>query len=213
MNLSFSKLIPSPFLDTDYSVSQVWGRDFTLQGSTSVLVSAASGKGKTTLVNIIIGQRKDYVGTMLIDGKSPLDMNARELSILLSRKISTVHQGLMLFDELDTWQNIALKNRITNFKTDSEIDEMLNQLGLAAFKKQKIKRLSYGQKQRVAIIRALCQPFGFILLDEPFSHLDSENASKAWDLIVSEAKLQQAGIVMTSLGGDHKISFDQILQL
>ena len=60
--------------------------------------------------------------------------------------------------------------------------------------------MSIGQQQRVGIIRALCQPFDFIMLDEPVSHLDEENNLKAARMIASEARRQHAGIITTSVG-------------
>jgi putative ABC transport system ATP-binding protein len=124
-----------------------------------------------------------------------------------------VHQGLLLFDELSLMQNIHLKNRITKFKTEAQINAMVNSLSLNNQRNQKVKTLSYGQKQRLAIIRALCQPFDFIFLDEPFSHLDNDNAQTAWQLISDEAHEQKAGVVLTSLGNTHNIRFDKIYQL
>ena len=56
-----------------------------------------------------------------------------------------------------------------------------------------------GQCQRVAIIRSLCQPFKWILMDEPFSHLDKKNANKAFDIIKHKANEVNAGIIITSL--------------
>ena len=76
---------------------------------------------------------------------------------------------------------------------------MLELLGLKNFENRKVEKLSFGQKQRISIIRALCQSFEFILLDEPFSHLDENNSRIAWDLIKDEAEKQRAGVVITSL--------------
>ncbi len=61
-------------------------------------------------------------------------------------------------------------------------------------------KLSIGQQQRVAIIRALCQPFDFILLDEPVSHLDTANNQIAAQMIQEHAQKQGAGIISTSVG-------------
>jgi putative ABC transport system ATP-binding protein len=90
---------------------------------------------------------------------------------------------------------------------------MTQQLGMSAQLNQKTKTLSYGQKQRLAIIRALCQPFEFLLLDEPFSHLDNTNINIAWQLIQTEAKKQNAGIILTSLGNNYQLDFDQTKML
>ena len=73
--------------------------------------------------------------------------------------------------------------------------------------------MSYGQRQRIAIIRALCQPFDFLLLDEPFSHLDADNIQKAIDLILEICNAENAGMMLVSLGEDYGISFDKRLEL
>ncbi|HXK81934.1 MAG TPA: ABC transporter ATP-binding protein, partial [Bacteroidales bacterium] len=60
---------------------------------------------------------------------------------------------------------------------------------------------------------ALCQDFEFILLDEPFSHLDEKNIQSAWELIKQEADIQNAGIIITSLGNHYNLKFDKTLIL
>ena len=76
-----------------------------------------------------------------------------------------------------------------------------------------VGRLSIGQQQRVAIIRTLCQPFDFILLDEPVSHLDARNNDIAARLIADEAAAQGAAIIATSVGYDININFNYSLRL
>ena len=66
-----------------------------------------------------------------------------------------------------------------------------------------------GQQQRVAIIRALAQPFEWILLDEPFSHLDEENTQKCLTLIHQRCDEQRAGFILTTLGDDHGTKYDR----
>jgi len=70
-----------------------------------------------------------------------------------------------------------------------------------------------GQQQRVAIVRALCQPFDWLLMDEPFSHLDEENTQRSLKLIIERCAELKSGFVLTSLGDDHGIQYDQTLML
>jgi ABC-type phosphate/phosphonate transport system ATPase subunit len=73
--------------------------------------------------------------------------------------------------------------------------------------------MSYGQQQRVALIRALCQPFNFLLLDEPISHLDDRNADVMRDIILREASRQGAAVIATSIGKHMNINYDKRLSL
>jgi ABC-type phosphate/phosphonate transport system ATPase subunit len=78
---------------------------------------------------------------------------------------------------------------------------------------QKCGLLSMGQQQRVAIIRALCQPFEWLILDEPFSHLDIENTQRSLKLIDERCNHLKAGFVLTSLGDRHEYNYDDEIKL
>ena len=73
--------------------------------------------------------------------------------------------------------------------------------------------MSFGQQQRVALIRALCQPFDFIFLDEPTSHLDDTNADIMATLLQEEATRQEAGMIVTSIGKHLNMDYQQIWKL
>ena len=85
---------------------------------------------------------------------------------------------------------------------------MLKCAGLAEKRNEKAARLSFGQQQRVAIIRALCQPFDFLLMDEPFSHLDNDNIEIMTDLIMQQVKAVQAGLLLCSLGVEYPFVYN-----
>jgi putative ABC transport system ATP-binding protein len=70
-----------------------------------------------------------------------------------------------------------------------------------------------GQQQRVAIVRALCQPYEWLLMDEPFSHLDEENVQRCMKLIIDRTDELNSGFVLTTLGDDHGVQYDQTLML
>ena len=76
-----------------------------------------------------------------------------------------------------------------------------------------VETLSLGQKQRVSIIRSLCQPFDFLLLDEPFSHLDESNIEILSSIIHQELDNQNAGFIMTTLNNEYLFKYDKILNL
>ena len=73
--------------------------------------------------------------------------------------------------------------------------------------------MSFGQQQRVALMRALCQPFDLLMADEPISHLDDNNAQQMSDLMLQEVQRQGAALIVTSIGKHISIHYDQILHL
>jgi ABC-type lipoprotein export system ATPase subunit len=107
---------------------------------------------------------------------------------------------MRLFAELTALENIMIKNRLTDRYSEKEIISLLGELEIDNKTNQLAARLSIGQQQRVAIVRTLCQPFDFIILDEPVSHLDARNNGIVASLITRVAKENGAGIITTSVG-------------
>ncbi len=143
--------------------------------------------------------RKDYLGVASFDGKSIRELDHTGWSGIRINRLSCVFQDLQLFDELTALQNVQVKNCLTAHKSDEEVRQMFDVLGVADKISSPVSKLSRGQKQRVAILRALCQPFDFLLLDEPFSHLDRDNRARTADLILDECGKKGAGILLASL--------------
>ncbi len=122
-------------------------------------------------------------------------------------------QDMRLFTELTAMENILLKNNLTHFKSKKEIVSFFEAMGIADKLDSKVGRLSFGQQQRVAFIRSLCQPFDFIFLDEPISHLDDENSAIMSQLLMEETEKQGAGVIVTSIGKHLELPYDETLRL
>jgi ABC-type lipoprotein export system ATPase subunit len=90
---------------------------------------------------------------------------------------------------------------------------MLERLEIGNKWDQQCRLLSMGQQQRVAIIRALCQPFEILIMDEPFSHLDEDNTQRCLQMINERCDDLNAGFVLTTLGDDYKFTYDKELKL
>lgn len=203
MAFRLENLIPLPMADLPFRGSDLWEKEsFEFIRGQNYLVEAASGKGKTSLLSILYGLRKDYKGSLYIDDINARELNEKKWSAYRKNRFSYIFQGLELFDELSAWENLQLKNKITGWKSREQIVSMAEKLDVAGFLEKKVSILSFGQKQRFAIIRALCQPFEFLLADECFSHIDKQHADHALDLIRSESQLQNAGFILTSLGNN-----------
>ncbi|MCK5856721.1 MAG: ATP-binding cassette domain-containing protein [Bacteroidales bacterium] len=214
MQIQVHQFIPTPLAETFSNTSDIWKKDNLEIGNHAVTsIVSESGKGKSSLLSSIYGIRKDYYGSISIDGTDTKSFELLQWSILRKNRLSMVFQSLQLFPELSALDNILLKNSLSNHKTDKEILQMLEKLGMLPYKDQSAASLSFGQQQRIAILRALCQPYETILLDEPFSHLDDTNAKIAWELILQESNKQSAKVVITGLSENDFFKADQVLKL
>jgi len=194
--------------------SEIWEADsFSFKHGESCLVEAPSGKGKTSLLSILYGLRKDFRGELYIDDQESNSFSDRKWSEYRKNKISFIFQGLELFDDLTGHENIQLKNQVSNFRSGDEIMAMAERLDVAKFLHKKCGILSFGQRQRVAIIRSLCQPFEYLFADECFSHIDEQNSNRAMELIMEECRAQDAGFILTSLGGHANFIFDRRIRI
>lgn len=187
-------------LEQDTSGSEVWEKDSVIfhHGITHI-VEAPSGRGKTSLLSVIYGIRKDYRGSVFIDDSNIADYGWKDWATLRKSKLSFIFQGLELFDNMTALENIQLKNSITHHHTQARINELADMLGIYTFLHRKAGILSFGQQQRVSILRALCQPFEYLLADECFSHIDHESSQKAYQVIREACHEQGAGWILTSL--------------
>lgn len=206
MQIHLSDIIPAPLADRDLSASDVWGKKLKLDFSKKYHISAPSGTGKTSLLGLLYGIRKDFTGELVYEGFKTWDDLRRN-------KIAVVFQDLLLLDDLTVGENISLKNNLHDFFSSDEIVEMMKSLGIIDLKDRTVEKLSRGERQRVAIIRALCMPFNFLLLDEPFSHLDEVNTKKSIALIQSMVQRNKAGLLVTNLFADDYFQYDQTFHL
>lgn len=198
MQIHFSHLLPNNIDDSFVSPQNIWRKELYLEKGQKIALIAASGKGKTTIAYLLAGIRKEYQGNVYFDSKDISSFNDEEWAEIRREKLSFVFQDLQLFPELSVWENIQVKNELTKHKTKEEITALIEQVGLLDKIDVPCRYLSRGQQQRVAIIRALCQPFSWLVLDEPFSHLDKENSQIAAKLILDEIEKQNAGLLLTS---------------
>ena len=205
--------LPRVFAGQNDIRSEVWLQDITFARGKRYLVSAESGTGKSSMCSYIFGYRQDYSGDITFDGKDIRLLSVAEWCDVRQRHIAYLPQDMRLFGELTAMENVELKNRLTGFKSREEILRLFEVMGIADKVNSPVAKLSIGQQQRVAIIRTLCQPCNFILLDEPVSHLDETNNRIVAQLVEAEAERQGAGIISTSVGNNVKIKVDKVFKL
>ena len=205
-------VVPDVFRGTDLR-SEVWGTDLAFTKGEVCLVEAASGRGKTSLCSFLYGWRDDYSGTILFDGKDIRSFRDSAWTKLRQTSLSLIFQELRLFPELTAYENVRIKNDLTGFKSRSWIEESFGRLGIGDQLGKKVKLMSFGQQQRVALVRALCQPFDFILCDEPVSHLDDGNSALLAGMLMEEAASRGAGVIVTSIGKHAGLEYSKRLAL
>ena len=205
--------LPKVFSSRTDVNSEVWKQEVVLEKGKTYLIEANSGTGKSSLCSYIYGYRKDYDGSIFFDQTDISTLSISQWVGIRQRSISLLWQELRLFPELTAWENIEIKNRITRQQTINQIDEWFDRLGIADRKHSLIGRMSFGQQQRVALIRALCQPFDFIFADEPISHLDDNNSQIMGEILTAEARKQGAGVIITSIGKHIMLDYDKTLRL
>lgn len=212
---------PLPLIENGLNpTSQVFNTEGSFFFDKNYLVTAPSGKGKSTLIHLVYGLRNDYVGDIFLDKKNIKSFNIDDWANLRQKKLAIVFQDLRLFLNLTARENIELKKGLNTDDTSRnnregvfDYENAAKRLGVYDFLEKKCETLSYGQRQRVAILRGLAQPFDMILLDEPFSHLDTENVKIASELILEACERNKAGLIHVSLGDEFYFNYDKKIVL
>ncbi len=218
--IALKKVIPVPLLENGLNPhSEVFNTEgvAVFEQGKNYLLSAASGKGKSTCIHAIYGLRTDYKGDIYLDNKNINTHTINDWATIRQKKMAIVFQDLRLFLHLTARENILLKNQLTELEKKtpsvSDIENWAKRLGIADYLDKTCATLSYGQRQRVAIMRALSQPFTYLLLDEPFSHLDVDNINSATEIINEACAAQNAGIILVSLGDTYAFKYDKVFQI
>ena len=213
-SITLQQVLPDVFADNPAPPeSDLWLHDVTFRKGEYYLVEAASGTGKSSLCSFLYGARTDYAGRILFDAADCRTLSVAQWGELRRRSLSMLFQDLRLFGELTVAENLALKNDLTQFLAPDRILRLLETAGIADKKDIPAGKLSFGQQQRVAFIRCLCQPFDFMLLDEPVSHLDAANGEVLSALLLEGVQAQGAGVIVTSVGSRLRLPYHKIFTL
>jgi len=213
MQISLRKLQPVFLEESSLHESEVWTKDLRFNKGEHIHIIAPSGSGKTSLIHFLYGIRKDYHGEIHYDEHNINRFDSEQFSTWRQKHISIVFQDLRLFPAHSVHQNIEVKRLLKPFHAESKILEMAKRLGVAEKLNSRCSTCSYGEQQRVAIIRALQQPFDFLFLDEPFSHLDENNREKAMMLMEEESNARNATIVLADLREIEYFKYERRLHL
>lgn len=187
---------------------------FSLEKGEFVAVVGESGSGKSTLLNCIGALDVPTSGMITMDGNNLFTMKEEERTIFRRRNIGFIFQSFQLVSELTVEQNIVFPLLLDYRKPKaSDVEEILELLGLTDRRNHLPSQLSGGQQQRVAIGRALITKPKLILADEPTGNLDSKNSQDVIDLLTKASRHYQQTILMITHNNSLTSMVDRVLRV
>ena len=186
----------------DFSVTALEDVTLNIRGGEVVAIMGPSGSGKTTLLTIAGALLRPTQGRVHICGTEVTHMDESHLASIRRQKVGFVHQSFNLLEALTALENVrvVIQNGSRNGRTDAteRASHLLETFGLGHRIHSLPKRLSDGEKQRVAIVRALAKDPDLILADEPTANLDAKRGHEVMELLGQKAlELHKAVIVVS----------------
>jgi len=178
------------------------------------LVIGPSGCGKSTLLHLIAGLIRPSRGQIAVDGQDLVALGAAALDAFRGRRIGIVLQNLHLIAALSVRDNLRLARWLARLVPDPDrVDGLLDELGLARLARSRPRQLSQGERQRLAIARAVINRPALVLADEPTSALDDANCAAVLDLLQRQAQASGATLIVAT--HDHRLQphFEHRLEL
>ncbi|MCP3919064.1 MAG: ABC transporter ATP-binding protein [bacterium] len=182
--------------------------DLAIEAGEEVACIGPSGTGKTTLIHLIAGIEVPARGRIVLDGVALNDISDADRRALRISEIGMVFQRFELLDYLDGLDNILLPYRVSRrLVLDGRVRERARELARATGIEHVLgrppRRLSQGERQRVALCRALVTEPKLVICDEPTGNLDPDTAALALDLVFEQARARGATLLMVT--HDHGI--------
>ncbi len=160
---------------------------FSIENNEFVVLTGASGSGKSTVIALLIGAEKPTNGSIEVDGMYVSEMDLDTLQ-LYRRKIGVVYQDYKLLVKKTVFENVAFAMEVCNEPDElihERVPQVLEKVGLLSFQDKFPDQLSGGEKQRLAIARALVHRPRLIIADEPTGNLDEANVRGIVDLLTN----------------------------
>lgn len=179
-----------------------------------VALYGPSGSGKTTLLELIAGIRCPDSGAVLVEGQDIFSMSERELDDYRLRRLGVVGQPQHLLPGARAVENASLKLLLTNRRTvRSEIEPLLERLGLGERLEHRTEQLSMGERQRVMIARALALDPGLVLADEPTGSLDSQSTREVLSQLRELCEERGVAVLLATHDPQAAVFADRVYEL
>jgi len=192
-------------------------KELKIKDSEKVCFIGSSGSGKTTLFNLISGMILPTSGSVKVNNMLVSSMKEIERDKFRLDNIGYIFQDFNLFADFTVYQNIALPLSFTKQYSKEDIKKMTldisKRVGIEKKINQKVKTLSGGEKQRVAIARSIVNHPKIILADEPTGNLDYKNGQKIMDLILKITNEEKATLITITHNNSQIELFDRTINI
>lgn len=170
-------------------------KDFNLQISKGsfVVISGNSGRGKTTLLNMMGGLEKPDSGNIVVDGHNISEKRIKNK--FFEESVGFLFQNFALIENKTVQQNLEIIQK--SGRSEISIKEALEKVGLAGTEKQKVYKLSGGEQQRIALARLMVKKCNLILADEPTGSLDEKNSDMVMEILRDLNKMGKTIVLVT----------------
>ncbi len=190
--------------------------DFSAAEGETVGIGGSSGTGKSTFLRLLSGILKPDTGNVNICGEDTAQLSARSLRALRLRRLGLVFQDFALLDYLSVEDNILLPSRLGGILDDQvrkHASELAEQLEIAQHWKRLCSEISQGERQRVAVARALAHSPGAVLADEPTASLDAMRSQVVMSLLTNYAKEKRAALVVVTHDSALSSQLDRVVNV
>lgn len=177
--------------------------DLTVRAGESVSIRGASGSGKSTLLNVLSGLESTDAGQLTWNGQavSGKRVGGRPIEKVRADWIGFVFQSYYLVPELNALENVLLGARVKgplNKSIQERARNLMSRVGLGEREKQSPHQMSGGERQRIAIARALINDPELLLADEPTGNLDERTGESVMELLLEITKEESSSLVLVT---------------
>jgi putative ABC transport system ATP-binding protein len=195
-------------------VEALRGVDLLVESGEFVAVTGPSGCGKSTLLTVLSGLDLPTSGRVVIAGRDITDSSESELAELRNREIGFVFQAFHLVASMTALENVAFPAELAGLPDAADrAERLLDVVGLSDRRDSFPHQLSGGEKQRVALCRALVNDAKLVFADEPTGNLDSANGGQVMDLLISLQKEQGSSLVLVSHSPEIVAKADRVVKM
>lgn len=192
------------------------GLNLELSAGENVAIVGPSGSGKSTLLHILGTLDTPSSGSVLIGEEDPFAMDEQTLADFRNKNIGFIFQEHHLLPQLSVFENILVPTLASGKPTAADIkraEELTERVGLTDRSHHRPAELSGGERERVAVARALIQKPLLLLADEPTGNLDHENAQQIGELLLDIQRQEQMILIVVTHSQELSQKLDQQLEL